>query len=58
MLTENLIEEIERVEGFIAKGYLDGKGKNTIGYGTPLDSDYARELPARAGRVAERMRSA
>ena len=137
MLTEELIEEIKREEGFVPVVYLDGKGKKTIGYGTlledgiseaeaemllrhrlalmaeelersrvgevyanlkadarralldmaynmgvpnllgfrkmwaalaegdyaqaaeeALDSVYARELPARAGRVAERMRSA
>ena len=137
MLTEELIEEIKREEGFVPVVYLDVKGKKTIGYGTlledgiseveaemllrhrlalmaeelersrvgevyanlkadarralldmaynmgvpgllgfqkmwaalaegdydraaseALDSVYARELPARAGRVAERMRSA
>ena len=137
MLTEELIEEIKREEGFVPIVYLDGKGKKTIGYGTlledgiseaeaemllrhrlalmaeelersrvgevyanlkadarralldmaynmgvpgllgfrkmwaalaegdyeraaeeALDSVYARDLPARAGRVAERMRSA
>ena len=137
MLTEELIEEIKREEGFVPVVYLDNKGKKTIGYGTlledgiseaeaelllrhrlglmaeelershvgevyanlkadarralldmaynmgvpgllgfqkmwaalaegdyeraaeeALDSVYARELPARAGRVAERMRSA
>ena len=137
MLTEELIEEIKREEGFVPVVYLDGRGKKTIGYGTlledgiseaeaemllrhrlvlmaeelersgvgeaysnlkpgakravlnmaynmgvpsllgfekmwaalaeddyaraaeeALDSVYARELPARAGRVAERMRSA
>ncbi len=137
MLTDELIEEVKREEGFVAKVYLDTKGKQTIGYGTlledgiseaeaelllrhrlglmaeeiersprsgayanlrpgakravlnmaynmgvpsllgfkkmwaalgkgdyegaaaeALDSDYARELPARAGRVAGMMRSA
>ena len=137
MLTEDLIDDIKREEGFVGKVYLDGKGKKTIGYGTlledgiseaeaelllrhrlglmagelerspvgavyanlrpfakravlnmaynmgvpsllgfrkmwaalaegdydlaaaeALDSDYARELPARAGRVAESLRSA
>ncbi len=137
MLTDELVEEIKREEGFVPVVYLDAKGKKTIGYGTliedgiseaeaelllrhrlalmageiersrvggiyrnlepgakravlnmaynmgvpnllgfqkmwaalaegdyaraaseALDSVYARELPARAGRVAERMRSA
>ena len=137
MLTDELVEEIKREEGFVPVVYLDVKGKKTIGYGTlledgiseaeaelllrhrlglmaeelersrvgevyanlkadarralldmaynmgvpnllgfqkmwaalaegdydhaaseALDSVYARELPARAGRVAERMRSA
>ena len=137
MLTDELVEDIKREEGFVAKVYLDGKRKKTIGYGTlledgiseveaemllrhrlglmagelersrvggvykdlrplaqravlnmaynmgvprllgfkrmwaalregdyeraaveALDSDYARELPARAGRVAQSMRSA
>jgi len=137
MLTDELVEEIKREEGFVPVVYLDNKGKKTIGYGTlledgiseaeaemllrhrlalmaeelersrvgevyanlkadarralldmaynmgvpnllgfqkmwaalaegdyaqaaseALDSVYARELPARAGRVAERMRSA
>lgn len=137
MLTDELVEDIKREEGFVPVVYLDGKGKKTIGYGTliedgiseaeaelllrhrlalmageiersrvggayrnlepgakravlnmaynmgvpnllgfqkmwaaltegdyaqaaaeALDSVYARELPARAGRVAERMRSA
>ena len=137
MLTDELVEEIKREEGFMPVVYLDSKGKKTIGYGTlledgiseaeaelllrhrlnlmagelersrvgevyrslapgakravlnmaynmgvpsllgfqkmwaalaeghyeqaageALDSVYARELPARAGRVAERMRSA
>jgi len=137
MLTDELVEEIKREEGFVPVVYLDGKGKKTIGYGTlledgiseaeaelllrhrlalmaeelersrvgevyanlkanarralldmaynmgvpnllgfrkmwaalaeedyakaaeeALDSVYARELPARAGRVAERMRRA
>ncbi len=137
MLTDELVAEIKREEGFVPVVYLDSKGKKTIGYGTlledgiseaeaelllrhrldlmagelersrvgevygglkpaakravlnmaynmgvpsllgfqkmwaalaagdyaeaageALDSVYARELPARAGRVAERMRSA
>lgn len=137
MLTDELVAEIKREEGFVPVVYLDAKGKKTIGYGTlledgiseaeaelllrhrldlmagelerspvgeaysnlrpgarravlnmaynmgvpsllgfrkmwaalaegdyaqaageALDSVYARELPARAGRVAERMRSA
>ena len=137
MLTDELVENIKREEGFVPVVYLDNKGKKTIGYGTlledgiseaeaelllrhrlgamagelecsrvggvyenlkpgarravlnmaynmgvprllgfrkmwaalaggdyaraadeALDSEYARELPARAGRVAERMRSA
>ena len=138
MRTDELVEEVKREEGFVAKVYLDTKGKQTIGYGTlledgiteaeaelllrhrlgpdgrrtrallasamctriyrpnaqravlnmaynmgvpsllgfkrmwaalregdyegaaaeALDSDYARELPARAGRVAGMMRSA
>ena len=137
MLTDELVAEIKREEGFVPVVYLDTKGKKTIGYGTlledgiseaeaelllrhrldlmagelersrvgevygglkpaakravlnmaynmgvpsllgfqkmwaalaegdyaqaageALDSVYARELPARAGRVAERMRSA
>ena len=136
MLTDELVAEIKREEGFVPVVYLDTKGKKTIGYGTlledgiseaeaelllrhrldlmagelersrvgevygslkpaakravlnmaynmgvpsllgfqkmwaalaagdyaeaageALDSVYARELPARAGRVAERMRS-
>lgn len=137
MLTDELVEDIKREEGFVPVVYLDAKGKKTIGYGTliedgiseveaelllrhrlalmageiersrvggtyrnlepgakravlnmaynmgvpnllgfrkmwaaltegdyaraaseALDSVYARELPERAGRVAERMRSA
>ncbi len=137
MLTDELVADIKREEGFVPVVYLDSKGKKTIGYGTlledgiseaeaelllrhrldlmagelersrvgeaysnlrpgarravlnmaynmgvpsllgfqkmwaalaegdyaqaageALDSVYARELPARAGRVAERMRSA
>ena len=37
MLTEELIEEIKREEGFVPVVYLDGKGKKTIGYGTLLE---------------------
>ena len=37
MLTDELVEDIKREEGFVAKVYLDGKRKKTIGYGTLLE---------------------
>ena len=37
MLTEELVEEIKREEGFVPVVYLDNKGKKTIGYGTLLE---------------------
>lgn len=37
MLTDELVEEIKREEGFMPVVYLDSKGKKTIGYGTLLE---------------------
>ena len=37
MRTDELVEEVKREEGFVAKVYLDTKGKQTIGYGTLLE---------------------
>ena len=37
MLTDELVAEIKREEGFVPVVYLDTKGKKTIGYGTLLE---------------------
>ncbi|MCY4383884.1 MAG: glycoside hydrolase [Nitrospinae bacterium] len=37
MLTDELVEEIKREEGFVPVVYLDARSKKTIGYGTLLE---------------------
>lgn len=60
MFTDELVEEIKREEGFVAKVYLDKKGKKTIGYGTLLEdgiSEVEAELLLRhrLGLMAEEL---
>ncbi len=43
MLTDELVEEIKREEGFVARVYLDTKGKKTIGYGTLIEDGITEE---------------
>ena len=60
MLTNELIEEVKREEGFVAKVYLDTKGKQTIGYGTLLEDGITEAeaellLRHRLGLMAEEL---